>query len=410
METHDHFASVRAGHVELQMMSPLKVCIVGLKCHDHIRGSKVPRYLGGIETQLAVLAKGLVAQGCDVSLITYDHGQADDETLDGVRVLKAYRPQGGIRFLRTIHPQSTRLWKAMRKADADVYLQMGAGLETWMVAQGCRIVPGKPKAFVFCLASDANFGAHLHAGVLGWEGKAYRSGLRRADRIIAQTRRQQDGLMQATGHSCEILPMAVIPPFDRRMKRPPGKPSRVLWIGRITPGKRLEWLLEAARELPDVRFDVVGSPNRVSEYAVAVAADADRLPNVSNHGRASAEQLAMLYQEAAVVCCTSELEGFPTTFLEAWACGIPVVTTFDPDSVVAQHELGLVATSRDTLVRELASILRNTELYGRLSNSAIRYYEENHSVTNVSRRYKEMLEDAATAYRKPGERVLASLP
>lgn len=37
----------------------LKVCIIGLKCYDHIAEKPVPKYLGGVETQLAVLARGL---------------------------------------------------------------------------------------------------------------------------------------------------------------------------------------------------------------------------------------------------------------------------------------------------------------------------------------------------------------
>src|ERR1051325_8218680 len=79
---------------------PLKVCIVGLKCYDQMAGSSVLRYLGGIETQLVLLAKGLRDEGCEVSLITYDHGQKDDQVFEGVRVLKSYSPTGGIRRLR----------------------------------------------------------------------------------------------------------------------------------------------------------------------------------------------------------------------------------------------------------------------------------------------------------------------
>ena len=105
-------------------MSHLKVCIIGLKCHDHLRGAEVPRYLGGIETQLATLAKGLALEGCEVSLITYDHGQPDDEIIEGVRVIKCYPPESGIRGIRTLHPRTTGLFRAMQSAGADVYLQM----------------------------------------------------------------------------------------------------------------------------------------------------------------------------------------------------------------------------------------------------------------------------------------------
>src|SRR5687767_1384993 len=153
-------------------MRPLRVCIVGLKCYDQVAGNAVPRYLGGIETQLTVLARGLASEGCEVSLVTYDQGQPDSEIIKGVRVLKSYPPEGGIRMLRLLHPRSTRLWRAMRRADADVYLQMGAGVETGQVALGCRLVGGQRRKFVYCLASDLDFGEFFMNGPR-FEGKAY---------------------------------------------------------------------------------------------------------------------------------------------------------------------------------------------------------------------------------------------
>src|SRR5690242_15721739 len=96
----------------------LKVCIIGLKCFDHIAEKPVPQYLGGIETQLAVLAKGLRRVGCEVSLITFDHGQAECQTYDGVKIFKSYSPSGGVRGVR-FFSRVSRLWSAMRQADAD---------------------------------------------------------------------------------------------------------------------------------------------------------------------------------------------------------------------------------------------------------------------------------------------------
>jgi glycosyltransferase involved in cell wall biosynthesis len=371
-------------------ITTVNICLVGLKCYDQITASAVPRYLGGIETQLAALAKGLAAEGCDVSLITYDHGQADGERVDGVTVYKSYPPTGGIRGLRSIHPRSTHLWHAMRRAKADIYIQMGAGAETGQVAVGCRLLGTKPRKFVFCMASDANFGSHLEAGI---EGRVYGYGLRHADRIIAQTFHQKNGLQRATGLPSEVIPMMAEPPFLVSAAERRATPARVLWVGRVTREKRLEWLLEVARNAPDVEFDVVGTPNQPSQYASTLLADAAALPNVHVHGRVSGEELAALYRQTVVVCCTSALEGFPTTFLEAWSCGIPVLTTFDPDGVVARHGLGRVAVAPESLVLELRSMLESPSCYSALSTSATDYYLANHARETVSRRFRHMLED-----------------
>ena len=101
-----------------------KICIVGLKCYDLLAETQVPRFIGGIETQLVLLAQGLVDEGCEVVFITYDHGQSDEEMLKGVRVLKTYRLDQGIRTLRWID-RARSLWATMGRADADIYLADG---------------------------------------------------------------------------------------------------------------------------------------------------------------------------------------------------------------------------------------------------------------------------------------------
>lgn len=373
-------------------MSPLKIGIIGLKCLDHLTAAEIPRYLGGIETQLATLAKGMAARDCEVTVITYDHGQADGVEVEGVRVLKSYAPDAGIRLLRTIHPRFTGLLGAMRRAGADVYLQMGAGVETGQTALGCRLL-GRP--FVFCLASDADFGACLDAGRWGLEGKTYRWGLNHADPIIAQTETQQQGLQAATGLESTIIPMAVMPPAGQAVTDT--KPH-VLWVGRTSPTKRLDWLIQAARRCPEAVFDIVGTPNQQSGHATSLMEVARLLPNVRVHGRAPASTLANLYAGATLLACTSELEGFPTTFLEAWSLGLPVITTFDPDRVVAIHGLGEVAGNLDDFVTKLTHLLGDPQRRDAFAAAARTYYESHHSITEVSSRFRQMFQDAVNRY------------
>jgi glycosyltransferase involved in cell wall biosynthesis len=366
---------------------PLKVCIIGLKCFDHIAENPVPQYLGGIETQLPILAKGLNREGCQVSLITFDHGQADGQTFEGVRVFKSYPSSGGVKVIRSF-ARAMKLWQAMRTADADIYLQMGAGSETGLTALGCKFIPRRAR-FIFCLASDGDCSGTLGSARL--ESAVYRYGIRHAGLVISQTLSQQKHLENALGLKSTVIPMAVAAASNQVAARDAGA-KRVLWLGRLMPEKRFEWLLEAARRCPEIQFNVAGTPNQPSGYAAELMATAASIPNVKVHGRMSRPELNKLFQTCTLLCCTSKLEGFPTTFLEAWSCGMPVVTTFDPDGLVQRNGLGRVAVTVEEVVAHLQSLPGSNE-YSAMSAAVKKYYVDNHSVAAISRRFRTAFEE-----------------
>src|SRR5258708_37446545 len=76
-----------------------RVCMYVPYLYPVVSGGKVP-FAGGIEVQLSLLAKGLVARGFDVSVVTCDYGQADDLVVDGVRLMKCFGPEEGLPVLR----------------------------------------------------------------------------------------------------------------------------------------------------------------------------------------------------------------------------------------------------------------------------------------------------------------------
>ncbi|MEO7725374.1 MAG: glycosyltransferase family 4 protein [Chthoniobacterales bacterium] len=381
-------------------MNRPKICIVGLKCYDLIAGAEMPRFIGGIETQLVLLAKGLLDEGSDVSLIVYDQGQAPEEIVDGVKVLKAYDLSGGIRGFRWID-RARSLWAAMRRADADIYLQMGAGVETGLVGLGCNRVGTSRRHFIYCLASDLDYSDMLSRGRLGWEGKAYLWGLRRADLVVAQTERQRQGLQKAVGVNALVMPMAAPHPVPTApASNGEHNSRRVLWVGRAAKEKRLEWLLELARHCPEFQFQVIGTANSNTEYATRVLGEARQVPNLELVGRVAGQDMHAVYQNARILCNTSIREGFPTTFLEAWSYGLPVVTTFDPDDIVARNGLGRVSSTVNDQANALRELHADSEAYGRISQAAKSYYNENHAISAVSRRFRVVF-DVMLGQRQP---------
>ncbi|ROT28135.1 glycosyltransferase [Micromonospora sp. HM5-17] len=107
----------------------------------------------------------------------------------------------------------------------------------------------------------------------------------------------------------------------------PGRPGGVVFAGRLAPEKGVDVLIEAAAALPaGVPVDIAGDgPARPALEALA----ARRAPGrVRFHGRLDKPTLHTLLRSAAVAAVPSRWhENQPMAVLEAFACGIPVVTT-----------------------------------------------------------------------------------
>jgi glycosyltransferase involved in cell wall biosynthesis len=174
---------------------------------------------------------------------------------------------------------------------------------------------------------------------------------------------------------------------------PPSPPdadrSRVLWVARICEQKRPDRLVDLAEACPDLQFDVVG-PTYESAYSQAAASRLRHLRNVTVHGGVPRERMPEFYRRAACLLCTSDVEGFPNTFLEAWSHGLPVVSTFDPDRLIAARNLGVSAHDVAGLAEGLRGLLSSRQRWLEASATARGYYLENHTVEAVMPQFERV--------------------
>jgi len=377
----------------------LSICFVALNAYGLLSGRKDVAHIGGAELQQVLLARELAARGYRVSFVTLDHGQPDGIQHDGITVYRAYTRAAGLPGLRFVHPRWTGLWAAMARADADVYYKRCADYEVGQAALWCR---RHGRRFVFAIANDPDCLPQLPLLESRRERCLYRWGLRMADTIIAQTTTQQGLLRKNFNLESTVVPNCCPMPTeeDTLAADPARNPSpRVLWLGRITEQKRLEWLLDVAERCPHMVFDVVGAAGDQSAYATNLFRRAAGIPNVVMHGRVPHDDVPRFYRQAAVLCCTSLYEGFPNTFLEAWSRGLPVVSTFDPDGVIAKHGIGWNADTVDEVAKQLKRALAEPEEWRAASGASRRYCRENHSPEASASRLEQILSALAPGSR-----------
>jgi glycosyltransferase involved in cell wall biosynthesis len=369
----------------------LKICIVSHNGYGAI-SARGGGFIGGVEWQTSMLARWLAGRGHKVSFLTWDEGGPAEEIIEGVQVIKICRKDAGLPGLRFLHPKWTGLHAALVKADADVYYHNCGECVTGQIALWCR---KRSRAFVFTAANDTDCDVRLPEFSYTKDKILYRAGLRNADRIVVQTETQWQLLQSGFGLNSTVIPMPCQRPPGAPSFPRPGPPSnRVLWLARVCPQKRPDRLVEIARICPDLMFDMVG-PVYEDELSRQAVEDAKSLSNVTVHGPLARDKVLELFSKAAVFLSTSDYEGFPNTFLEAWSLGIPIVSTFDPDQVIARHGLGLVNTDVPSLASAIRDLLGNQELYRASSERTLAYFMAHHDMQQVQPRFERVLLEAA---------------
>jgi len=73
---------------------------------------------------------------------------------------------------------------------------------------------------------------------------------------------------------------------------------------------------------------------------------AQALPNVRFLGPVPFHDVRRLFERARMLVGTSEIEGVPNTYLQAWGHGTPVVAYLDPEHLISENRLGKSCTRR----------------------------------------------------------------
>lgn len=364
------------------------ICFVGLDNYPVLSGQQGDDQFGGESVQHTLLAHAMAEQGYSVSMLVKDHGQPDEEVIGEIRVLKTFREHGGLPGLRFLHPRITSILRALKKADADVYYHSCAGMVTGLTAWFCR---RHGRRFVFRLAHDSDCipGEQL---IRFWrDRKIYEYGLRRADLIVAQGVRQVELLK--TNYRLDSVPlnMAVeLPAAASDTERD----IDVLWVNNLRAFKRPELAIELARKLPKHRVVMIGGASQGHEtlYANCKSA-AEQVSNLEFLGRVPYEKVNAYFERAKVFVNTSDQEGFPNSFLQAWARQVPVLSFFDPDGLIVQHSLGAVPSRLDEMALNVQNLLHDDDARRSVGSQAQAFALANYSPAGVAKQYDALLRD-----------------
>jgi glycosyltransferase involved in cell wall biosynthesis len=329
------------------------LCFVGLENLPVLAPDYNHLGSGGEQVQQTLLSKAFTRRGYSVSMVVLDHGQPDGASWDGIATYRAYEPDAGVYGLRFIHPRWDGMWDAMRRADSRTYYVSCAGMRVGLAAMFCRKYG---RRLVFRVAHDADCRPRETMIRMWRDRKLYEYGIRHADAILSQSLRQQSDMRANYGFESTVAGMLVERPD--RLVAFGERDIDILWVNNLAPFKRPELVVELARRMPHRRIVMIGGEvTSAVDLFARVRADAATCPNLEFKGSVPYHEVNEYYSRARVFVNTSDSEGFPNSYLQAWVRGTPLVAFFDPDGVIAREGFGGVPRSMDEMVVDLDRLL-----------------------------------------------------
>lgn len=325
--------------------------------------------VAGIQVQMWFWAKTFASHGWKVYSFSEKGIRLSD---DSVRFVKLRQP----RILHTLHLQLvTELLGCLKLGfiHPNLVVLRGARRENFFVAILCKLLSIKT---VFFGASDVGFipGKEQIAGSRK-NTIIFRKSIRYIDYFVTQNEIQHDSLFFNYCRKSIVVPNIWLPTSRSKSRE---KGYDVLWIANLRPLKRAEWLLGLANSLPARSFAMVGGPNDPKYYDY-IEQEANKIPNIDFIGAKPFNYVDNLLSNSKLLVCTSEFEGFPNTFLQAWANSIPVVSTVNPNKILTEKGIGIYVETLEDLIQKVDNLLSDKQLYNLMKTNIKAYFEANHS-------------------------------
>ena len=366
----------------------MKICIIGLDNLPVLAPEIGGQCNGGEQVQQTLLAKAFSRQQYDVSMVVYDYGQADLATWHGITTYKTHRESAGIPVFRFVHPRWTTLWAALGRANADIYYTSCAGMHLGLLAMFCKRYGCKA---VFRVAHDFDCDPKKLLIQYWRDKKLYEYGLRHADGILVQSEQQQRSMLDNYGLKSVVAEMLVDAPRNEV-----SRDVDVLWVNNLRQFKRPDLFLALAKRLPKLKFHMIGGPQPgFSELFHAIRSEASLIPNLTFHGSVPYHEMDEKYAAASVLVNTSDSEGFPNSYLQAWIRGTPVVAFFDPDAVIQKHRIGNAVSTLDEMANAVSKLVEDQQHWFEVSRRAKAYMADMHAESRIIRPYLDMFERLA---------------
>lgn len=369
--------------------------------------------IGGAEVQAWLLAKELARRGFEVHYLAQSlRSKAEvTESRDGVH-LHWVRNPGYLQWRNGL-----RYYRALKRINPDLLIQRTTSFNTgvigfyarkhrkqfawictdndiparWFFARKeIRTIPaknllGKLKSPLLLV------NAIVHDLARDW-------GMKQASHIFTQNDEQFSRLFSNYKRSSLRMPSGHELPEVRISPQQRFHGKTILWVGNLGSNKRPEKYLQLARMMKrrEWKFVMIGGREGANSFDEFFAKS--RPENLLWLGELSFQDTAAWFDRAAILINTSESEGLPNTFIQAWLRGVPVVTLgVDPNQHIKKNDLGRTESNLQAMANALHELLADEARYCRMSERIAAFASRQFTITTVADHFLKAIHASKTA-------------
>jgi glycosyltransferase involved in cell wall biosynthesis len=364
-----------------EAVQPIRICFIILRAYP-LFNPDAKGVIGGAEVDLYLLSTELAKdKNFDISFVVGDYGQKPIEVRENVTIIKS------VDVNKNLFLGSWRIWRALRRANAHIYIGKAFSLSTFLQAFFCRI--HKRKYIYRTAHSNECDGTYI--GKHPVRGKAVIWALRTAYKVFTQNHTDAKNLVNTVNIHSDVIRNGCRLKSLHQTTR-----DIILWAGRSGPLKKPYLFLDLARQMPELSFIMICQRNVGDMNYDSLVKEAGKVDNLQLLRRVPYHEIEDYFERARVFVSTSDAEGFPNTFIQACKCATPILSlNVNPDGFLDKYKCGMCANGDRELFVEMLKKLLVTETAENLGNNARKYVEEHHDITKIAEQYKSSLTQIA---------------
>jgi glycosyltransferase involved in cell wall biosynthesis len=369
----------------------MKFCFFG-----NVSNSLKGQTTGGAELQIALLAKALALKGHEIIIID-PYSNESFITAEGVKLINVQGWDKGVRGIRLFQYRIPALYKLLKEQKADYYYVRMRSYLHFLSYRAAKKTGGK---FIIGLAHDLDVSGFQEKFKYEYKPKfnlglflslwlpndlVFNYLLKKSDFITLQHSGQLSASLAKRGKAAifpNIFGFNYIPPINNSIG------GYYIHVGSMTILKGTANLYELVMGVDgNSKVVIVGQPCDAKSEKIY-----EKLKNIKNvvlKGRLGHSETLQLIANAKALISTSNYEGFPNIFLEAWAAGVPVISLkVNPGNVINKYGLGICCDGDLNKMKECIELDKTARID---KKQLISYVSTYHDFDKASERFLSIL-------------------